>query len=132
MVDRRKWLRVVGSGFAAIFLRPDSTLFAKKLSIDMDQVPSLKGTGGQITIRLMHEDVLLIRDSENTVRVFNAHCTHKGCLVKFSEKNNRIECPCHGSQYDLNGNVLKGPASRPLPTHSGEIEGNQIILDFPD
>jgi cytochrome b6-f complex iron-sulfur subunit len=132
MVGRRKWLRVVGGSLAAVFLRPASTLFARKLSIDLDQVPGLKEIGGQITIRLLHEDVLFIRDSEKTVRIFNAHCTHKGCLVKFSEKHNRIECPCHGSQYDLMGNVLKGPASRPLPMHSGEIDGDQITVDFPD
>ena len=118
MVNRRNWFRVVAGGFVALLTWPASLLFGKKLSIDLDQVPKLKEIGGHITIKLNHEDVLLIRDSEKTLRVFNAHCTHKGCIVKYSEKDNRIECPCHGSQYDLNGNVLKGPAPRSLPTHS--------------
>jgi cytochrome b6-f complex iron-sulfur subunit len=132
MVSRRNWLRVVVGGFAALLAWPSSQLFGKKLSIDLGQVPKLKEIGGQITIKLMHEDVLFIRDSEKIIRIFNAHCTHKGCIVKYSEKNNRIECPCHGSQYDLNGNVLKGPAQRSLATHPGVIDGDQIIVDFPD
>jgi len=132
MVSRRNWLRTVCGGLVALVTWPASKLFGKKLSIDLDQIPKLKEIGGQITIKLANEDVLFIRDSDKTVRIFNAHCTHKGCIVKYSEKNNRIECPCHGSQYDLNGNVLRGPAQRSLAAHHGVIEGNQIIVDFTD
>jgi cytochrome b6-f complex iron-sulfur subunit len=132
MVNRRNWLRIVGRGFAALLALPVSLLFGKKLSVDLAQVPKLKEIGGQVTIKLMREDVLIIRESEKTVRIFNAHCTHKGCLVKYSKKDNRIECPCHGSQYDLNGNVLKGPAPRPLLSHPGKLDGDQIIIDMPD
>ncbi len=130
MLNRRKWLRICGQGIA-VFLMPASLLFGKRMSIDLDQVPKLKEIGGQITIKLMNEDLLFIRDSERTVRILSARCTHKGCIVKYSERNNRIECPCHGSQYDLNGNVLKGPAMRSLATHAGAIEGNQILVEFP-
>jgi len=132
MVNRRNWLKNLVGGFAALLVWPVSLLFGKKLSIDLDQVPKLKEIGGQMTIKLVHEDVLLIRESETTIRVFNAHCTHKGCLVKYSNKDNRIKCPCHGSQYDLNGNVLKGPAPKPLTAHSGVIEGSQIIVELPE
>ncbi len=120
------------AGAATFLARPVSLLFGKKLSIELDKVPNLKEIGGQITISLMHEDLLFIRDSEKTIRIFNAHCTHKGCLVKYSAKDNRIKCPCHGSQYDLNGNVLKGPAPRPLQARAGEIDDNQIIVELPD
>jgi Rieske Fe-S protein len=132
MVNRRNWLRVFVAGAAAFLAWPVSWLFGKKLSIDLDQVPKLKEIGGQTTIKLMHEDLLIIRDSEKTIRIFNAHCTHKGCLVKYSAKDNRINCPCHGSQYDMNGNVLKGPAPRSLQAHAGEIDGNQIIVELGD
>ncbi len=132
MVSRRNWLRVFIGGFASLLAWPVSLLFGKRLSIDLDQVPKLKEIGGHITIRLMNQDVLLLRDSEKSLRIINARCTHKGCTVKYSEKDNRLECPCHGSQYDLNGNVLRGPAPRPLTTYSGEIEGGQILMDFPD
>jgi cytochrome b6-f complex iron-sulfur subunit len=132
MINRRNWLRVFWGSAVGWLALPASLLFGKKVSVGSDQVPKLNKIGGQVTIKLMHEDVLLIRDSERTVRIFNARCTHKGCSVKYSEKNHRIECPCHGSQFDLKGNVLKGPAGKPLATHSGGIEGNTIIVEFPD
>jgi Rieske Fe-S protein len=125
-------MKFLCGGFATLLAWPASLLFGKKLSIDLNTVPKLKAIGGQITIKLLHEDVLLIRDSEKTIRVFNAHCTHKSCIVKYIEKDNRIECPCHGSQYDLNGNVLKGPAPKSLQAHSVEFDGNQIIVDIPE
>jgi cytochrome b6-f complex iron-sulfur subunit len=39
-------------------------------------------------------------------------CTHLGCTVE--QKPAGFTCPCHGSRYDANGNVLRGPAKKPL------------------
>jgi cytochrome b6-f complex iron-sulfur subunit len=39
-------------------------------------------------------------------------CTHLGCTVE--QKTDGFDCPCHGSRYDANGNVLKGPAAKSL------------------
>lgn len=41
-------------------------------------------------------------------------CTHLGCLPKWVPTNNRFECPCHGSKYQLNGQWIEGPAPRGL------------------
>lgn len=41
-----------------------------------------------------------------------AICTHLGCTPRLEEK--QFVCPCHGSRFDLNGDVLAGPAKRPL------------------
>ena len=40
-------------------------------------------------------------------------CTHLGCVVEYTQRG--FHCPCHGSRYDREGRVLKGPAPRPLP-----------------
>jgi Rieske Fe-S protein len=39
-------------------------------------------------------------------------CTHLGCTVKATEQG--FACPCHGSRFGSDGNVVKGPAPRPL------------------
>ncbi|MGQ4650194.1 cytochrome b6-f complex iron-sulfur subunit [Lyngbya aestuarii] len=40
----------------------------------------------------------------------NAVCTHLGCVVPWNASANRFICPCHGSQYDNTGKVVRGPA----------------------
>ncbi|KAJ1473258.1 Rieske [2Fe-2S] iron-sulfur domain-containing protein [Baffinella frigidus] len=40
----------------------------------------------------------------------NAVCTHLGCVVPWNKASNKFMCPCHGSQYDKNGMVVRGPA----------------------
>jgi cytochrome b6-f complex iron-sulfur subunit len=41
-------------------------------------------------------------------------CTHLGCIYPWSEAANRFACPCHGSQFQLNGDWIAGPAPRNL------------------
>jgi cytochrome b6-f complex iron-sulfur subunit len=41
-------------------------------------------------------------------------CTHLGCLPKWVDTNQRFECPCHGSKYEINGKWIEGPAPRSL------------------
>jgi len=40
----------------------------------------------------------------------NAICTHLGCVVPWVAAQNKYACPCHGSQYDFQGKVIRGPA----------------------
>ncbi|OLP19997.1 cytochrome b6-f complex iron-sulfur subunit [Leptolyngbya sp. 'hensonii'] len=40
----------------------------------------------------------------------NAVCTHLGCVVPWNSGENKFICPCHGSQYDVAGKVVRGPA----------------------
>lgn len=69
----------------------------------------------------------LIQDEAGLYAV-SAICTHLGCLV--SRADSEFECPCHGSQYDLAGNVLRGPARQPLNHLELRLspEG-QVVLD---
>jgi Rieske Fe-S protein len=41
-------------------------------------------------------------------------CTHKRCVLKWNEERNGLRCPCHGSAFDVHGNVTKGPAKENL------------------
>jgi cytochrome b6-f complex iron-sulfur subunit len=53
-------------------------------------------------------------------------CTHLGCTVE--QKGNGFACPCHGSQYDANGTVLRGPAQKPLRSLRVEITSDQHLI----
>ncbi|MEU6378920.1 FAD-dependent oxidoreductase [Streptomyces sp. NPDC046909] len=54
------------------------------------------------------------RDDEGQLHAVSARCTHLGCLVAFNRPERAWECPCHGSRFDTEGNVVQGPATRPL------------------
>jgi cytochrome b6-f complex iron-sulfur subunit len=41
-------------------------------------------------------------------------CTHLGCLYNWNDQENKFLCPCHGSQFQANGEYIAGPAPRSL------------------
>ena len=56
-------------------------------------------------------------------------CTHLGCNVKHTASG--FECPCHGSQYDANGQVVRGPAPRPLSWYSISLSPrDELVVDL--
>eukprot|EP00931_Biecheleriopsis_adriatica_P069635 TRINITY_DN43462_c0_g1_i1.p2 TRINITY_DN43462_c0_g1~~TRINITY_DN43462_c0_g1_i1.p2 ORF type:complete len:220 (+),score=40.11 TRINITY_DN43462_c0_g1_i1:37-696(+) len=60
---------------------------------------------------------------------FRAECTHLGCLVNWSRVQNKFVCPCHGSEYDDQGSVIKGPAPKNLSLAHVELtESNKVRL----
>ena len=57
--------------------------------------------------------VFVLRDAQG-MRALSATCTHLGCTVRADAESGGFVCPCHGSRYDAQGNVLGGPAPRAL------------------
>lgn len=55
------------------------------------------------------------RDEAGNLHAVSLRCTHLGCLVRFNQAERSWDCPCHGSRFDVDGTVLEGPATRPLP-----------------
>lgn len=74
------------------------------------------------------EDVIVVNKDGKTT-VFSSHCTHLGCTISKTE-NDLLICPCHGSQFDLDGNATKGPAYKPLEIIPSVLSDDQqqIIL----
>ena len=56
-------------------------------------------------------------------------CTHLGCTVPWVEKEMKFACPCHGSTFDITGNVIDAPAPRALNIYPITIENNIINVD---
>ena len=54
------------------------------------------------------------RDAEGRLRARSARCTHLGCHVHWNREERSWDCPCHGSRFDVEGQVLSGPATQPL------------------
>jgi cytochrome b6-f complex iron-sulfur subunit len=57
----------------------------------------------------------------------NAVCTHLGCVVPWVPSEEKFKCPCHGSQYDATGKVVRGPAPLSLAlAHAKVTEDDKI------
>lgn len=54
------------------------------------------------------------RDAEGNLSVVSAVCTHLGCIVHWNHAEATWDCPCHGSRFAKNGEVIEGPAIKPL------------------
>ncbi len=56
-------------------------------------------------------------------------CPHLGCAVPWIEEEGIFHCPCHGSEFDIHGEVLGGPAPRPLDYFPVEIKSGEVWVD---
>ncbi|MFN8526810.1 MAG: ubiquinol-cytochrome c reductase iron-sulfur subunit [Chloroflexota bacterium] len=74
---------------------------------------------------------------------FSPKCTHLGCAVPWKADEpsyddpglgypptGRFNCPCNGSLYDRYGQIIQGPAPRPLDTYPVRVEGERVYVDL--
>ena len=73
------------------------------------------------------DSVVITQPTAGDFKAFSAVCTHKGCdLDKVADGT--IDCPCHGSKFNLDGTVAKGPADKPLEAKAVKVDGDSIVL----
>jgi len=96
--------------------------FAGKLQPMLDNAEIEKGS-----VQLIEVDGRKIgayRDDEGTLHMVDTTCTHLGCELQWNEAERTWDCPCHGSRFTYDGNIVEGPAINPL--HHESQEPNQI------
>ena len=67
--------------------------------------------------------------TEDGVLALWQKCTHLGCAVPWVEEENQFHCPCHGSLFNEVGEVIGGPAPRPLDIFPVTIKGGEVWVD---
>ena len=72
--------------------------------------------------------LISIDDSSIESYALNVVCTHLGCVVPWNKAENKFMCPCHGSQYNNEGKVIRGPAPKSLALSNVEINNNKVYL----
>lgn len=77
----------------------------------------------------MERPVYVRRDEGGGWIALLASCTHRGCQPEpFAE---RLVCPCHGSEFSMTGEVLEGPADRPLTRYEAVENGDRLVVRMP-
>ena len=73
------------------------------------------------------DDVVVTQPTAGVFKGFSSSCTHKGCAVN-KVADGTIDCPCHGSKFNLDGTVANGPATKPLESKAVSVQGDSIVL----
>ncbi len=71
----------------------------------------------------------LVRQTDGGFLAIYRQCTHLGCAVPWDAESQQFVCPCHGSAFERDGQVLNPPAPRPLDLFAVSIEDGQVVVD---
>lgn len=137
-VSRRDLLKWIGVGAFASFIGGSvlSTLrfiFPNVLyepsSTFKAGAPDEYAPGTVSTKWVKTERTWIVRTNDGIYALW-ARCTHLGCTPGWFEAEKRFKCPCHGSNFDVNGDVIAGPAPRPLYRAAISLsEDGQIVVN---
>jgi len=134
----------VGQSLGAILTRPLLPLLAGcaslathpvtpvdgQLRLRLDAYPQLAATDGSVMLMPAGTDVpvYVMALGSNQFAALSPICTHRGCTVQIRAA--RLVCPCHGSTYERDGRVVRGPAQRPLTRYPVELTGSELVIDL--
>lgn len=76
------------------------------------------------TLRVIDGQPAVIARDANGLYAMTSTCTHQGCDVRAvgSGATAVLDCPCHGSRFDRDGSVIRGPANSPLVHFAVEVD----------
>ena len=125
------FLSLWGFGFAWViagFLKPlqsQGSLAERVIKIGpMDSIP----VGQAQLVRRGREPLFVIRTGEESLVGLDGVCTHLHCVLQWDDRQEQLQCPCHEGAFDVNGNVLKGPAARGLRRYRVETRLGEVYL----
>ena len=138
-MERREFLKTAGNVTAGFCLGciagcgnlngTKSVEIKEPLDISLADYPQLSKVGGSALIKIPgYPPILLFVPQEDQMMALSAKCTHWGNLVQYQHEERKIYCGAHHSEFDLIGNVLKGPAAKPLTRYSVERSPDTIRI----
>ena len=134
--SRRDLLSRIGLGACALAAAGSGAVTLDFLKPKVLFEPPTKFTAGTAldypegTVRFDREHRAYVVGGASGVYAMSAVCTHLGCITRHVSDENAIACPCHGSRFDLEGNVTHGPAPRPLPWLEVTVDASgQLVVD---
>lgn len=80
-------------------------------------IPSFLKVPDNFSKEITFLDRLIVIRINKKVQFLSNKCTHLGCKINKAE-GNELVCPCHGSRFNFNGDVIEGPANKPLENYA--------------
>ncbi|WP_407269914.1 FAD-dependent oxidoreductase [Radiobacillus sp. PE A8.2] len=99
--------------FAQINADVSKQMVKGKLEFTSLTIDDIKEDEGNI-VRVNGNRTGVYRDKDGEVHLVDTTCTHLGCEVNWNQGDRTWDCPCHGSRFKIDGEVIEGPAQTPL------------------
>lgn len=101
-----------------------------RVRLALADFPDLGAPAGAIKIQpaLLPDPVYVLALPDGRYVAVSPICTHRGCTVDV--QGERLVCPCHGSTYSREGEVLRGPARRRLTRYPVRRDGDALVIDL--
>lgn len=100
--------------------------FAKEW-VDVASITEVPVKGGK-KVAFANKPVYVIHPIPDDYRAYSAICTHLGCIISWDQNRQQFLCPCHVAIFDINGNVVSGPAPRPLPKYKVQVREDKVYI----
>ncbi len=134
-VSRRDFFTQVGLGACAVAAAGSGLVTLDYMKPKVLFEPSMSFVAGTPldfadgVVRFNKEKKAYVIGTSSGVYALSAVCTHLGCITRYKSDERAIACPCHGSRFDVEGNVIHGPAPRPLPwlDVTEDASGNLVV-----
>jgi|SRR5579871_6373554 len=95
------------------------------------QFSSLAGVGGSAVVDVRGGfPIVVVRTGATTAAALSATCTHQGCIMAYEASINDVHCNCHNADFTLDGAVVRGPTSIPLPTYPATVGSDAITVQI--
>ncbi|MCR4320576.1 MAG: Rieske (2Fe-2S) protein, partial [Candidatus Brocadiaceae bacterium] len=79
---------------------------------------------------LVMGSVWVVRQEDNSLKVFSTNCPHLGCGINWEEDVKQFLCPCHEGTFDINGKKISGPPPRDMYRYETKIENNTVLVSY--
>jgi Rieske Fe-S protein len=114
-----------GSGVAGT-VTPDAT---GQVRLTFASFPALANPAGSVVVDVTgRAPIIVIRTTVTDASAASATCTHAACLLDYVAPDQLLDCPCHHARFDLQGNVLGGPTSIPVPIYTAVLSADGITV----
>ncbi|MFZ4764603.1 MAG: ubiquinol-cytochrome c reductase iron-sulfur subunit [Roseimicrobium sp.] len=102
------------------------------LTLPITAFPVLANHGGSVRLEVGIDQPIIISRAADVFYAVGTICTHAGFRVNiYNAAQGAIQCPCHGSQYFIDGTVKAGPAGLPLNRYITSFDGTQLQVTLP-
>jgi Rieske Fe-S protein len=96
-----------------------------RITLRLDRLGALRAVGDAFVVS--GQSTIVLRTAAREYRAFTNVCTHSGCGIFLFERD-RMRCQCHGSEFDVDGRNVVGPAPLPLTRYVTELDEPGITL----